>query len=87
MTILRSDTTSFGLPVACIPQLQAGKTPPRDPKIHGRLGLDPERCWERDREREEGWRAAGGGGNCKPEQASQLCRPQMTVGLTAPQEC
>lgn len=47
MTILRSDTTSFGLPVARIPRLQAGKTPPRDPKIHSRLGLDPERWWER----------------------------------------
>lgn len=42
MTILRSDTTSFGLPVARIPRLQAGKTPPRDPKIHSRLGPDPE---------------------------------------------
>lgn len=40
MTILRSDTTSFGLLVACIPQRKAGKTPPRDPKIHSRHGLD-----------------------------------------------
>lgn len=42
MTLLRTDTTSFGLPVARIPLLQAGKTPPRDPKIHSRLGPDPE---------------------------------------------
>lgn len=41
MTILCSDTTSFGLLVACIPRLGAGKTPPRDPKIHSRAGLDP----------------------------------------------
>lgn len=36
------------------------KHPPRDPKIHGRLGLDPQRWWER--EIEEGWRGGVRGG-------------------------
>lgn len=79
MTILRSDTTSFGLLVACIPQRKAGKTPSRDPKIHSRHSLD-----QASRE------MVGGGGGwqcCRPRQANQLHRPRMTVRLTTRQEC
>lgn len=48
--------------------------PPRDPKIHGRLGLDPQRWWER--EMEEGWRGGGGGGGgASPD------RPGSSAGL------
>lgn len=36
MMVLGCDTTSFGLLVACIPRLPAGKIPPRDPKIYDR---------------------------------------------------
>jgi len=65
MTILCSDTTSFGLLVACIPQLPAGKIPPRDPKIHGRrLGLGRPAAGERGERK-------GQGQHCKPGQASQ----------------
>lgn len=50
---------------------------PRDPKIHGRLGLDPQRWWER--EVEEGWRGGGvgreGGGGASPD------RPGGSAGL------
>lgn len=91
MTILRSDTTSFGLLVSCIPQLPAGKIPPRDPKIHDRPGLSSARPASREvgqqagrgeREREEG---PGGRAASLDKPASQLYRPQMTV--TTQQEC
>lgn len=41
MMILCSDTTSFGLLLACIPRLPAGKIPPRDPKIYDGPGCSP----------------------------------------------
>lgn len=87
MTILRSDTTSFGLLVACIPRLRAGKTPPRDPKIHSRPGLDPASRESGGAAREWGKRGRARGQSCKPGQASQLLGPQMAVRLTTQQEC
>lgn len=92
MTILCSDTTSFGLLVACIPRLGAGKTPPRDPKIYSRAGLDPA-----SHELEcvcgvcvcvgVGERGRARGQSCKPGQAIQFHRPQITVRLTTQPEC
>ncbi|CAB1445808.1 unnamed protein product [Pleuronectes platessa] len=73
MMILRSDTTSFGLPVACIPRLPAGKIPPRDPKIYTRRARpgpsQPVSLHAVKRGGERGERK-GQGQSCKPGQAT-----------------
>lgn len=67
--ILRCDTTSFGLLVACMPPLPAGKIPP--PGILKYMAG----C-------EEGAAAPGGGGGCESGQASQRHGPETTVRQT-----